>query len=325
MLLQAPAGTVPAVLKGRDEPSPAPSAIVRGVRIHSGDLLLSRGAAPTSALIARGSDFPGNFSHVALVHIDAATSAVSVVEAHIERGVAISTVEEYLTDPKRRVMVLRLRSDAAALAKDPQTAHRAASAGRAEAESRHVPYDFAMDFKDHSRIFCSEVASAAYERVGVTLWMGLSTLSSPGVCSWLSALGVRHSLTQEPSDLEYDPQLSVVAEWRDPEGLWEDHLDNAVTEAMLEEAERGAAMDHAGILLPVARAMKAWSWTLNAFGAIGPIPEGMSATVALRLKWYYAGHAALKAALAGRARTFKDQRGAAAPYWELVRLARDLK
>jgi hypothetical protein len=306
-------------------PSASPSAVVRGVRIHSGDLLLSRGRAPTSALIARGSDFPGNFSTWPWSHVDESTSAVSVVEAHIERGVAISTVDEYLNDPKRRVMVLRLRSDSPMLAKDPTAAHRAATAGRDEALSRRIPYDFAMDFRDHSRIFCSEVASAAYERVGVTLWMGLSTLSSPGVCSWLSALGVRNSLTQEPSDLEYDPQLCVVAEWRDPNGLWEDHLDNAVTEAMLEDAERGAAMDHRGALLPIARGMKAYSWTLNAFGAIGPIPEGMSATVALRLQWFRARHAAIRAGLAERARAFKDRRGYAPPYWELVRLARGLR
>jgi len=321
-MLQAPSGIVPPRLKGRDEPSAAPSAMIRGVRIHSGDLLLSRGKAPTSALIARGSDFPGNFSHVALVHVDEATSAVSVVEAHIERGVAISTVEEYLGDPKRRVMVLRLRADAPALAQDPKAAHRAASAARGDALARHIPYDFEMDFRDHSRIFCSEVASAAYERVGITLWMGLSTLSTPGVCSWLSSLGVRNFLTQEPSDLEYDPQLCVVAEWRDPVGLWEDHLDNAVTETMLEEAERGRVMDHRGALLPVARMMKAYSWTLNAFGAVGPIPEGMSATVALRLQWYNSRFASIRATLVERARAFQAERGHTAPYWELVRLAR---
>ena len=325
VLLQVPAWVSTAFVRGRDEPSECPSAIIRGVRIHSGDLLLSRGAAPTSALIARGSDFPGNFSHVALVHVDPATSEVSIVEAHIERGVAISTVLEYIDDPKRRVMLLRLRSEHPALAKDPQAPHRAASAALAEARSRHVPYDFAMDFKDHSRIFCSEVASAAYERVGVTLWMGLSTLSTPGVRAWLSALGVRHSLTQEPSDLEYDPQLSVVAEWRDPGGLWEDHLDNAATEAMLEEAERGAPMHYNGALLPIVRGMKAWSWLLNAFGAVGPIPEGMSATVALRVRWYAARHAEIRARLAERAQAFKAERGYVPPYWELVRLARSTR
>ena len=47
---------------------------------------------PTSALIARGNDYPGNFSHIALVHIDSSTRAITVVEAHIELGVAIGEV-----------------------------------------------------------------------------------------------------------------------------------------------------------------------------------------------------------------------------------------
>lgn len=321
-MLQAPAGAMPALLACRDEPSRAPSATVRGVRIHSGDILLSRGAAPTSALIARGNDFPGNFSHVALVHVDASTSAVSVVEAHIEKGVAVATVDEYLADPKRRVMALRLRSDHPALAKDPLAAHRAARRSLEEAGSRRLPYDFAMDFGDHSRIFCSEVASAAYEGAGIRLWMDVSSLSSPGVCSWLSAFGVRSSLTQEPSDLEFDPQLRVVAEWRDLEGLWQDRLDNATTDGMLEAAERGEKLGHSAALLPLARVMKAWSWTLNRFGAVGPVPEGMSATVALRLKEYLARHAALKARLQERAAKFRAERGYAPPYWELLSLAR---
>jgi hypothetical protein len=321
-MLQAPAGTTPALLVCRDEPSQAPSAMVRGVRLHSGDILLSRGAAPTSALIARGNDFPGNFSHVALVHVDASTSAVSIIEAHIEKGVAVASVDEYLADPKLRVMALRLRSDHPALAKEPTAAHRAAERSLAGSKSRRVPYDFAMDFSDHSRIFCSEVASAAYEEAGITLWMDVSSLSSRGVCSWLSAFGVRSSLTQEPSDLEYDPQLRVVAEWRDAEGLLRDHLDNATTDVMLEGAERGEKLGHSAALLPLARVMKAWSWTLNRFGAVGPIPEGMSATVALRLQDFRARHAALKAVLEERVRKYKAERGAAPPYWELINLAR---
>ena len=239
-LSQAPAGTVPALTPGRDEPSRAPSAVVHGVRIHSGDILLSRGGAPTSALIARGNDFPGNFSHVALVHVDGASSKVSVIEAHIEAGVAVATIDGYLADRKLRILALRPRADLPALVRDPMLPHRAATAALESARSRHIPYDFSMDFQDRSRLFCSEVASAAYGEAGVRLWMGLSTLSSPGLLKWLSAFGVRNSLTQEPSDLEYDPQLRVVAEWRDPETLLQDRLDNAVIDAMLEGAERGS-------------------------------------------------------------------------------------
>jgi hypothetical protein len=89
VMLHHPQG-LPSLLIGRDEPSATPSTMVQGVEIHSGDILVSRGGYPTSALIARGNDYPGNFSHIALVHVDSAGRA-STIEAHIEKGVAIAT------------------------------------------------------------------------------------------------------------------------------------------------------------------------------------------------------------------------------------------
>src|SRR5207237_1984001 len=109
-MLQAPDGLLPGMLAGADEPSRTPATNVLGVTIHSGDILVSRGGAPTSALIARGNDFPGNFSHVALVHVDEQTRAASVIEAHIERGVVVSSFADYLADKKLRLMALRLRA-----------------------------------------------------------------------------------------------------------------------------------------------------------------------------------------------------------------------
>ncbi len=307
------------------DPSPAPSAEVRGVKIHSGDIFLSRGGAATSALIARGNDFPGNFSHVALVHVDAATKKVSLIESHIESGVGIRPIEEYLVDTKLRIMVLRLRNDLPPLAADPLLPHRAASQAMSNALAHHIPYDFAMDHADAAQQFCSEVAAAAYRSVGITLWMRLSHLSTPGVTSWLSALGVRHFETQEPSDLEYDPQLRVVAEWRDPATLFQDHADNAVIDAMLEAAERGEKLGHNPWLLPLVRIAKAGSVALNWFGKVGPIPEGMSATTALRVQRLKSDHARIKGRLLEKADKFKREKGYVPPYWELVRLSREAK
>lgn len=324
-MLQAPPSAIPALSLCRDEPSSAPSAVVRGVRVHSGDVLLSRGAAPTSALIARGNDFPGNFSHVALVHVDASTSQVSVIEAHIEKGVAVASIDEYLRDTKLRVMVLRLRADLPALVAKPSLPHEVASWALGDAGTRHVPYDFAMDCQDHSRLFCSEVPSAAYERHGVKLWMGMSTISSPGLCAWLASFGVENFLTQEPSDLECDPQLRVVAEWRDPEALLQDHVDNAVIDAMLEGAERGEQIGYSWPMLPFARVLKGWSCALNQFGCVGPVPEGMSASAALRSEELRTRHEALRARVLDRAAAFRAERGYAPPYWELLRLAREAR
>jgi len=323
VLLQLPPDRVPPMIEGDREPSHTPSVTVRSITLHSGDILVSRGDAATSALIARGNDFPGNFSHVALLHVDAQTKAVSVVESHIECGVTVSPIEKYLADTKLRIMVLRLRADLPQLVADPLLPHKAASEALREATSRHIHYDFAMDHADPTRQFCSEVAAAAYKPLGVTLWMGMSYLSAPGVTSWLSALGVRHFETQEPSDLEYDPQLRVVAEWRDPETLFKDHVDNAVIDMMLEAAERGLGLDYNLWMLPAARIAKAYSVVKNLIGGVGPIPEGMSATTALRVDRLKTMHAGITARVMQEAETFKVERGYVPPYWELVRLARE--
>jgi hypothetical protein len=310
---------------GKDEPSETPWASILGVKIHSGDILISRGGAATSALIARGNDFAGNFSHIALVYVHPKTHLASIVESHIERGLAISSLEEYLHDVKLRVMVLRLRSDLPELVADRLLPHHAAESALMRAEREHVPYDFAMDIADVSKMFCSEVASSAYSAYGVHIWMNLSQISSAGLRRWLAGFGVRNFATQEPSDLEYDPQLQIVAEWRDLETLRKDHFDNAVTEALLDGTNTGDAMCYNHYLLPLARLVKSYSWILNRIGRAGPIPEGMSATEALRNRWYTRRHAAIEAAVTEEATRFEREQGYAPPYWRLVDMAQRAK
>jgi hypothetical protein len=325
IMMQIPAGTVPALIMATEEPSQTPSAMIRNVKIHSGDILVSRGGAPTSALIARGNDYPGNFSHIAFVYFDPETHEARIVESHIEVGVVASTVEEYLNDKKLRVMLLRPRADLPQIVKDPVLPHKAAEFSHKRVSEGHIPYDFEMNYKDHTKLFCSEVASEGYEKYGIHLWSGISHISSPGLRKWLGAFGVRHFETQEPSDLEYDPQLVVVAEWRDPETLRKDRIDNAVTEVMLEGAEEGDELAYQWYLLPIARAVKGYSMVLNQFGKAGPIPEGMSATAGLRTTYYSDLHDALAGRLTRKADAFMAEQGYEPPYWELVRLAREVK
>jgi hypothetical protein len=320
IMLQMHPDQVAPLINGIDEPSATPSAKIHAVDVHSGDILISRGGAPTSALIARGNDYPANFSHVALVHIDEKTNLISIIESHIEVGVKVSSLNEYLKDTKLRIMVLRLRSDI--IKDDPMLPHYAAAYSLRNAKEKHIPYDFEMNFNDENKLFCSEVASSAYKKYGIKLWTGLSTISSKGTRNWLAAFGVKYFETQEPSDLEYDPQLSVVAEWRDPETLYKDHLDNAVTDIMLEEADSGKLLTYNWYSLPVARILKLYSSMLNLFGSTGPVPEGMSPEAALKNVRYSDAHNRIKEKLIMSANRFKTQNGYTPPYWELVRLAR---
>lgn len=322
VLLQIPGRTNGLIVYPNHDAATTPSTVVSGQRLHSGDILVSRGGAATSALIARGNDYRGNFSHVALVHVADTTKQVSVIEAHIESGVSVRPLQAYLDETKLRILVLRLRDDLPQTQADPMLPHQAATLALSNSLARHIPYDFAMDHSNPDKQFCSEVASAAYRACGVTLWALRSYVSSPGVTAWLASLGVKHFETQEPSDLEYDPQLKLVAEWRDPDTLFHDHVDNAVIDAMLEIAERGAPLGYDHWKLPAVRLAKAWSVLKNLFGGVGPVPEGMSASTALRVQKLKADHAAAKKRVLAAAAQFQAEKGYPPPCWELVRFAR---
>ncbi|MBN2718783.1 MAG: hypothetical protein JXX14_23255 [Deltaproteobacteria bacterium] len=298
-----------------------PSATVHGVTIQSGDLLLSRGTAPTSAFIARGNDYPGNFSHVALVHVSA-QKKVSIIEAHIEIGVAVTDVEGYLRDKKFRILVLRLRDDLPEIKNNPGLPHDAATLALRRAMQGHTAYDFEMDYHNSDALFCSEVASAAYAQMGVRLWTALSHISNPVVVRWMRDFGVRYFVTEAPSDLEYDLKLAPVHEWRSKSGLLFDSVDNAVVDAMIDSGNAGESLPYNRWMLPVARALKLYSVLLNKWGKAGPVPEGMSATAALRNRAFRAKHLAVRDAVLEKAKAFKASHNYFPPYWRLVDMAK---
>ncbi len=321
VLLQSKDSKFPAAMLVKDEKSATPAASIFGVEVHSGDLLVSRGGAEVSALISRGNDYPGNFSHIALVYVDDKTKEPYLIEAHIEKGVAVASVAQYENDKKLRFMVMRLRADLPQMLADSMLPQRAAKLIFDEAARHHIPYDFKMNFNDTTEMFCSEVASYAYRKNGLQVWKYPSTISSQGVVNWLHDFGVENFTTQMPSDLEYDPQLSVVAEWRDPETLYKDHIDNAAMDALLEKANSGELIDYNIWQLPIVRVLKGYYMLKNMFGKIGMIPEGMSATKALKNQTFVAMHVAVKNKSLQMADEFTKQNGYRPPYWQLVKFA----
>ena len=321
VLLQTDHLKFPAAMLVSNERSATPAASIFGIEVHSGDLLVSRGGAEVSALISRGNDYPGNFSHIALIYVDEKTKEPFLIEAHIEKGVAIASVAQYEQDKKLRFMVMRPRFNLPLLEADPMLPQKAAKFMFDEARKRHIPYDFKMNFNDTTEMFCSEVASYAYRKKGLQVWKYPSTISSPGVVNWLHDFGVEHFVTQMPSDLEYDPQLSVVAEWREPETLFKDHVDNAAMDALLEKANKGEEIGYNTWKLPIARVLKGYCMIKNHFGKIGLIPEGMSATQALKNETFVAMHAAVKNKTLQLADEFFKKNGYRPPYWQLVKFA----
>jgi hypothetical protein len=289
---------------------------VRGLQIKSGDVLLSRGSASVSALIARASNFPGNFSHVALLHINESNKKISVIESHIEKGVAIADSIAYFKDKKQRILVMRKRNT-----NDKIVAHKAAGAMLEMLSKQNIPYDFSMDYNDADKMFCSEVASYAYSTQGIKLWSVPSGISYPGAVAWLNSFGVQYFSTQMPSDLEYDNEMMLIAEWYDRDLLWEDHVYNAAMDALYEQAKKGLSPEASCWLLPLARVLKGWSIIKNKLGYIGPIPEGMNATTALKNMWLTENHEDLVKQIKVSATEFQKTKGYLPPYWQLVKMA----
>ena len=324
ILLQADHERIPVYVQGSKVASSTPEVILNGVQLRSGDILVSRGGAPTSALIARGNDYPGNFSHVGLLYVDPETNTPWMIESHIEVGVTISDWDTYMNDKKLRIMVLRVRPDLEAMKDDPMIPHKAAAAAWARAKKEHIAYDFAMDFKNPDKLFCSEVASSVYRQLGINLWMGISHISSPGTVELLKGFGVEFFQTEEPSDLEYDPQLTVVGELRDPDTLYQDHVDNAVVDAILEMADAGWTNDYNVWMLPLMRLAKGYCMILNSLGTHCMVPEGMSATTALRHENFVAVHTGIKTGVLKKAAIFEREKGYRPPFWRLYEMAVDV-
>ncbi len=320
-MLQTESVKYSSAMQVKDEKSATPSAKIFDIEVHSGDLLVSRGGAEVSALIARGNDYAGNFSHIALIYVDEETKQPYLIEAHIEKGVAIASVAQYENDKKLRFMVIRPRADLPAMIADSMLPQKAARFMFEAANRKHFPYDFKMNFNDTTEMFCSEVASYAYLQKGIQLWKYPSSISSPGVVNWLHSFGVENFVTQMPADLEYDPQLSVVAEWRDPLTLYKDHIDNAVMDALLEKANAGEKIDYNIWQLPVVRIVKGYCMIKNLFGKVGMIPEGMSATRALKNQNFVAMYLRVKDKTIQLAEAFSKESGYRPPYWQLVKFA----
>jgi hypothetical protein len=325
VILQAPPSEVQPISMGVDEPSETPSAFEYGVVLHSGDMLLSRSESPISAIIARGNDYPGVFSHIGIVYVDPQTKAVSVVEALPFHGVVVTPIDEFFKRINLRVMLLRLRHDHPILRSDPMIPHKAANAIRKEALARHISYDIEVDEKDHSRMYCSEVVSSAYEQFGLRLWMGISKVSSPGLAAWLGKVGITHLEFEQPSDLEYDPQVRVVAEWRDPAALYMDHIENAAVEVIIDGADHHEALSYPWYMLPIARVAKLYCIALEQFDGAGPIPEGMSPAQALCTQKLEFMEASIANRVKELADAFKKRERYSPPDPELVLMARQAK
>ncbi len=90
----------------------------------------------------------------------------------------------------------------------------------------------------------------------------------------------------------------------------------------VEGAEAGDGLPYPWYQLPLARLAKGYSWVVNRFDAVGPVPAGMSARAALRNGAFSDRQRRIAARVAAAVAQQTRAQGYPPPYWTLLDLAR---
>ena len=180
---------------------------------RSGDVLLVRGTKHNSAAIARIGDVDSQFSHTAIVYIDAHGRGW-VVEALIEEGAVIKPLKAVLDHGLARAMLFRHRDEALA-ARAAQLIYDFVK--RAQDAGKPILYDFSMELGPSNRLFCSKLVRIAYEDAseGKLRLPAFPTRFHASNVAFYKRVGVTAAESFAPGDLEIEPAFDLVAEWQD--------------------------------------------------------------------------------------------------------------
>ncbi|MEZ4320614.1 MAG: YiiX/YebB-like N1pC/P60 family cysteine hydrolase [Myxococcota bacterium] len=200
--------------------------------LRAGDILVTRGAGLSSAGIAHIGQLDSQFSHNAMVHVDA-EGRVWTVEAYLERGALVQPLDRFLEHGLGRIAVIRFE--------DPELAARgAALAYDRVATGPAIDYDEAFDSSSADELFCSEIGPWAIGLAGGPTDLPLHRTRFPRSTNpaMFDAMGIDADDLAAPVDLLLDPRFTLVAEWRAVEHLEDMRRQDAVVESVFTWMER---------------------------------------------------------------------------------------
>lgn len=205
--------------------------------LQDGDLLLSRGDSFTSAVISRIGAVDNQFSHIAMVYVDDGTimgqrNKKYVIESVLNAGLKIIPLEEYMSHHKARWAIFRYKNVTGKNSSPEKEILRRASRYLAEkAKTGKVCYNFTMDMHDPECMFCSQAISQAIDHACSSEGISCESFPAyrnPSLFSFplaytrfqpeqnplMRLLNMTVSETFSPADVEVDPRLDFVAEFR---------------------------------------------------------------------------------------------------------------
>jgi hypothetical protein len=211
--------------------------------LKSGDVILSRGNAYSSAAIARIAQSDYQFSHLSFVYRDQDTKELFTSEAHIEVGSVTAPIIENINEKNVRSAIFRYKNE--------DIAARASKAiyvrvKKHQDTGKNIEYDFTMNYKDDSKLFCSEIISDGFKMVepDSDYVPKFKSKFSKGMIPFLNTIGVPVTLDNiaetdvfAPGDVQFDPNFELVAEWRNPKRLEESRFKDFILTKLFEKME----------------------------------------------------------------------------------------
>lgn len=212
--------------------------------LKSGDVILSRGNAFSSAAIARIGVNDYQFSHLSFVYKESESAIPMTTEAHIEIGSVVEPLLDHVSSKNAREVVFRYQ--------DAEVAHKASKymfnlVSASQKKGKNIPYDFSMNYKDDSTLFCSEIISLGFKAAlpDEDYFPMFKSKFTPGIIPFLNTIGVPANKENiqgmdvfSPGDIQFDPRFELVAEWRNPRKMEESRMKDFILTKLFERMDQ---------------------------------------------------------------------------------------
>ena len=197
----------------------------------SGDILLVRTSSFISAVIARIGDDDGQFSHAAMIYVNE-KGEVNVIEALIASGSIITPYAKW-RKINNHSRALLFRHDNEVLA-EKAALKLYKTIQKQQVSNNVIPYDFTMNDSDTHEIFCAELVQYAFKLAGNSQIPTFRTsFSAFRNHSFLNELTISAKDAFAPGDLEVEPSINLVAEWRNYDATRLSRLEDVIQTKVL--------------------------------------------------------------------------------------------
>jgi hypothetical protein len=203
----------------------------KNFQYRSGDILLVRNSSYVSAIISRIGDVDGQFSHAAMLYIDKEGKKF-ILEALISEGAVITPYSVWRShNVHARVALFRYSNAAVAR----EAAVRLHQFIKMKKQKHHIiPYDFKMLPKSNE-FYCSELVQYGYKLAGEKYLPTFPT--SFRIISkhpFLRDMAIQSMKAFSPNDVEVEPSVDLVAEWRNYDLTREVRIEDVIQTKVLQ-------------------------------------------------------------------------------------------